>query len=220
MMFMTLEEQAQRIIVLEKENQALREKIAELERRLGLNSETSSKPPSTDGLKKPLRTRSLRIPSGKKSGGQQGHQGYILEAVAKPDKIVKHETAACCGECGCDLSQERVIGVIKRQVFDIPEPKMEVTEHQVLVKECPRCHQKIQGSFPETITAPVQYGERIKAVSAYLQHQHLIPEDRLSELLSDVFACAMSAKTIANTSESLAELSIPTVAKLVELLET
>jgi transposase len=114
---------------------------------------------------------------------------------------------------------QEVNKVIKRQVFDIPEPKMEVTEHQVLVKECPRCHQKIQGSFPETITAPVQYGERIKAVSAYLQHQHLIPEDRLSELLSDVFACAMSAKTIANTSESLAELSIPTVAKLIEQIE-
>jgi transposase len=219
MKFMTLEEQAQRIIVLEKENQALREKIAELERRLGLNSETSSQPPSTDGLKKPLRTRSLRIPSGKKSGGQQGHQGNTLEAVSKPDKIVKHETAAGCGECGCDISQERVMGVIKRQVFDIPEPKMEVTEHQVLVKECPRCHHKIQGSFPETVTAPVQYGSRIKAVSAYLQHQHLIPEDRLSELLSDVFACAMSAKTIANTSESLASLIVPTVEKLVAQIE-
>lgn len=217
--FMTLEEQTQRIIALETENQALRARIAELERRLGLNSQTSSKPPSSDGLKKPARTKSLRISSGKKPGGQQGHQGYTLEAVSKPDKIVRHETPCCCGECGCDISQEKVMGVIKRQVFDIPEPKMEVTEHQVLVKECPRCHQKIQGCFPNDVKAPVQYGERIKAVSAYLQHQQLIPEDRLSELLSDIFACAMSAKTIANNSESLAELMTPTVEKLVGSIE-
>lgn len=215
---MTLEEQAQRIRALEKENQELRQRIAELERRLGLNSQTSSKPPSTDGFKKPLRTQSLRTKSENKSGGQKGHQGYTLEAVSKPDKIVKHETPACCGECGCDISQEKVIGVIKRQVFEIPEPKMEVTEHQVWVKECPQCHQKIQGTFPSGVTAPVQYGERIRAVSAYLQHQQLIPEDRLSELLFDVFACTMSAKTIANISQDLGAKMTPTVAFLKEAL--
>jgi transposase len=88
---MTYEEQANRIKALEKENEALREKIAELERRLGLNSENSSKPPSTDGLKKEKRTKSLRKASGKKSGGQEGHQGYTLEMVNKPEKIIRHE---------------------------------------------------------------------------------------------------------------------------------
>ena len=43
-------------------------RIAELERRLGLDSSNSGKPPSSDGLAKPPRTRSLRERSGRKSG--------------------------------------------------------------------------------------------------------------------------------------------------------
>jgi len=212
---MTHEEQAQRIIALEAENQVLREKIAELERHLGLNSQTSSKPPSSDGLKKPNRTKSLRKPTGKKPGGQKGHQGYTLEAVGEPEKIVTHETE-CCLECGCRFGSEDVVKVIKRQVFDIPEPKLEVTEHQVCVKACPRCHQTSPGSFPETVKAPVQYGERIRAVCAYLHHQHFLPEERLSELIEDVFGCTMSGKTIANISTAVGELITPTVEKLLE----
>ena len=47
---MTGAEKDQRIQALEQENKALRERIAELERRFGLNSDNSSKPPSSDGL--------------------------------------------------------------------------------------------------------------------------------------------------------------------------
>jgi len=149
---------------------------------LGLNSQTSSQPPSSDGLKKAKRTKSLRKPSGQKSGGQKGHPGNTLEAVSQPDRLITHGTD-CCGECGCTLGNENVVRVIARQVFDLPELKIEVTEHQVFVQECPRCHQTYQGSFPPEVKAPVQYEKRIRAVAAYLHHQHFVPEDRLSELL-------------------------------------
>src|ERR1700750_1678707 len=65
---------------------ALKARIAELERRLGLNSSNSGKPPSSDGLKKPPRVTSLREPSDKPSGGQKGHKGGTLRQVAVPER--------------------------------------------------------------------------------------------------------------------------------------
>ena len=212
---MTESEKDQKIIVLEKENKALRERIAELERRMGLNSENSSKPPSSDGLnKKTHRTKSLRGQSKRKAGGQKGHRGYTLEQVAEPDFWVNHPAPKFCSGCGGDVSQSQVVSRIKRQVFDIPEPKIEVTEHQVEIKQCPRCQTKLQGSFPSLVKSSVQYGVRLKAVSSYLHHQHFIPENRLSEILQDVFGCRMSEATIANTSQGLAQAITLVVEKL------
>jgi len=76
--------------VLRSEHAALRGRLAEWERRLGLNSSNSGKPPSSDGLKKPLRVSSLWEPSGKKGGGQNGHPGETLRRVEKPDSIIDH----------------------------------------------------------------------------------------------------------------------------------
>src|ERR1700745_4301525 len=78
---------------------AMQPRIAELERRLGLTSSTSGKPPSSDGLKKPLRVRSLREGSGKKSGGQKGHPGETLRQSERPDAGIDHypPTSRGCG---------------------------------------------------------------------------------------------------------------------------
>jgi transposase len=89
-----------------------------------------------------------------------------------------------------------------------------VTEHQVGVKECPGCLAQIQGSFPESVKAPVQYGERIRAVAAYLHHQHFIPEDRLTQVLLDLFGCRMTPGTIANTTKILAHIIEPVVIEI------
>src|SRR6204780_691335 len=67
---------------------ALRARIAELERRLDLNSSNSGKPPSSDGLKKPARTSSLRQPSGKKPGGQTRQPGETLRQTQTPDTVL------------------------------------------------------------------------------------------------------------------------------------
>src|SRR5947199_5388112 len=81
---------------------ALKAHIAELERRLGLNSSNSGKPPSSDGLKKPARVTSLRERSGKKSGGQKGHKGETLRQVAVADEVVDHYPSTCA-TCGAGL---------------------------------------------------------------------------------------------------------------------
>ncbi len=150
-----------RIEALEAEN-------AELRRRLGLDSSNSSKPPSSDGLKKKPRVlKSLRRRSGKPSGGQKGHRGDTLRQVADPDRIVEH-AAEQCAHCQARLLADSKIGEEKRQVFDLPEKPLIVTEHRAAIHDCPACGLRTRADFPEGVVSPAQYGERIKAAGVYL----------------------------------------------------
>jgi transposase len=175
------------IASLRAEISALRAENAELRRRLGLDSSNSSKPPSSDGLKKkPRIARSLRGRSGKPSGGQRGHDGGTLRQAADPDAVVQHE-ACVCGHCGSSLDPKAPIGIEKRQVFDIPVRPLQVTEHQAAIYRCKRCRGVTKAEFPEGVVSPAQYGERFKAAAIYLNVQQLIPEDRAAQALSDLF---------------------------------
>jgi len=178
--------------------------IAELERRLGLNSSNSGKPPSSDGLKKPARVRSLREPSGKTAGGQKGHPGETLRQVETPDAVVDHYPAACA-RCGAALTAAMATSHGARQVFDLPAPQpLVVTEHRAHVCSCARCGAPTQAAFPEGVAAPVQYGTRICAMVVYLLHGHFLPEDRLAELMRDLFGVSLVPATIARMSRSCA----------------
>jgi transposase len=185
---------------------ALKTRIAELERRLGLNSSNSSKPPSSDGLKKPARVRSLREKSKRKPGGQTGHAGETLRQSAEPDKIEHHFPLACV-ECGTPLTQDMAQeGHAARQVFDLPEPKpLIVTEHRVHTCCCVACGAKTRAAFPEGVNAPVQYGARIAAFVVYLLHYQLLPEARLVELMADLFGVKLCAATLASMSSACAK---------------
>ena len=180
-------------------------RIAELERRLGLNSGNSGKPPSSDGLKKAPRTQSLREPSGKKPGGQKGHPGETLRQVAEPDTTIDHYPAAC-PRCGSALTAAMATGYSARQVFDLPEPQpLLVTEHRAHHCRCAGCGTQTRASFPEGVAAPVQYGQRIWAFVVYLLHYQFLPEDRLAELMVDLFGVKLAAASIARMSRSCAE---------------
>src|SRR5262252_3609964 len=197
------------------ENRALKERVAgqkerigELERRLGLNSTNSSKPPSSDGLKKPPRlprVRSLRERSSKKSGGQKGHRGETLRPVENPDVIVNHYPETCAN-CAWEVPTDTSAGYRSRQVVDIPEPKVVVTEHRAHGCACPNCAAITWASFPENVKAPVQYGARICALVVYLLNYQLLPEDRLAQLMSDLFGLKMVPATIADGTAVRAEL--------------
>src|SRR5580692_2768548 len=178
---------------------ALQAEVAELRRRLGLDSSNSSKPPSSDGLgKKPRMAAALRGRSGKPSGGQEGHEGGTLRQVAHPDIVVSRQACAC-GHCGAALDPQAVTKIEKRQVFDIAEQPLRVTEHQASIYRCARCQGVTKAAFPDGVTSPAQYGERIKAAAVYLNVQQLIPEDRAAQALSDLFGapgiCAASVVT-------------------------
>lgn len=180
-------------------------RVAELERRLGLNSTNSGKPPSSDGLKKtPARTRSLREKSGKKTGGQTGHPGKTLRRSEEPDATIDHFPETCRG-CGGALDPTTASGFNARQVFDLPEPQpIVVTEHRAHSCVCKGCGEQTQATFPEDVMAPVQYGKRIGAFVLYLLHYQLLPEKRLAELMADLFGVNLATATIARISQEAA----------------
>ena len=193
------------IATLRAENVALKARMAELERRLELNSSNSGKPPSSDGLKKPARVRNLRERSGKKPGGQMGHKGETLRQVTDPDVVVDHYPPAC-STCGVGLDLETSVGHSVRQVFDLPEPQpLVVTEHRAHDCQCTACGAKTRAPFPDGVNAPVQYGARITAFVIYLLHYQLLPENRLAALMADLFGVKVAAATIARMSRTCAE---------------
>lgn len=201
--------------VLKAENAALRDRVQTLEEQIAKDSRNSHKPPSSDGLSKP-KPKSLRKKSKRKSGGQPGHPGHTLRRVEKPDRIVPHPVE-CCADCGRSLTGQKPDRVERRQVHDLPEPKLEVTEHQAEVKTCP-CGCVNRGAFPPEAAAPVQYGPRVKSVAVYLGEYQLLPFDRLAEIMRDLFACeSFSEGTIANFKADCSRRLEPTEAAIREL---
>jgi transposase len=191
--------------LLREENAALVARIAELERRLGLNSSNSGQPPSSDGLKKPVRVSSLRQPSDKKSGGQKGHPGKTLRRTETPDVIIEHYPSACTA-CGTALTAAMATDHVARQVFDLPEPQpLIVTEHRAHGCRCAACGTQTRAVFPEGVAAPMQYGKRINAVVLYLLHYQLLPEKRLSEAMAHLFGVHLVTATIARISQDCAQ---------------
>lgn len=188
-------EQQKQILALQELLQKLAQKVETLEARLAQNSGNSSKPPSSDGYTKPS-PKSQRKKTGRKSGGQKGHPGSTLTPVAKPDFTVVHPLKLCPCGCGANMGKQPLLRHDKRQVFDLPPQKLEVTEHQVEVKRCPTTGREVSATFPAEVKARTQYGQRFNAMLAYLRSQQFIPSERTAQMVKDLFGCSVSEGTI------------------------
>jgi transposase len=184
---------------------ALSERVAELERRLGKDSSTSSRPPSSDSpYKKKPGDRSLRQRGGRGRGKQPGAQSSTLRQVASPDDTVVCAPAAC-GRCGAGLAGARVTGVQKLQEFDItPPPPPRVTEYQVQARACGRCGAVTAGQPPPGITGRAQYGPEAHARAANLASAHHIPIGRAAQLMGDMTGLPVSAGWMAGVRHKAA----------------
>jgi hypothetical protein len=170
-------------------------RIEELEHIINKDSHNSSKPPSSDGLSRKFSRKRER--SGKKPGGQIGHEGTTLPMVEHPQHVQVHGVKRCRG-CGRSVVHEKPRGYEARQVFDIPPIEVEVTEHRAQIKRCSYCGELSVGAFPEGVSHKTQYGTRVKAFAVYLKNYGFLSYQRTAEALSDLFAIPVSAGTLAS----------------------
>ena len=189
-------------------NHQLLRRLRELEREVEggdqqpvqRDSHNSSLPPSLDPpWRKTPRTSSLRKNSGRQPGGQFGHRGTTLKQVTQPDEIIIHAPLACTS-CATSLPHDEATTRIRRQVFDLSDGRVKVTEHQAEARRCAACAIVTKANFPLGVRAPVQYGTGVLSRSTYLHLYQLIPVARTSETMRDLFGCSISAATIQRAS--------------------
>lgn len=169
----------------------LRAENAELKRRLAQDSSNSSKPSASDSPFRKPAPRSQRKTSGRRSGGQVGHDGANLEQAADPDHIIEHRPAAC-GGCGTGLAGGvAAVGFSSSQVFDLPDPRLIVTEHRMFKVRC-ACGHVTRAADPDGVNAAAQYGPGVHALGVYqLVHQH-IPSLRAALGAADLHGAGLS----------------------------
>lgn len=160
------------------------------------NSHNSSVPPSRDENRPVRKTNSLRKSSGKKPGGQKGHDGHTLLMSGSPDSIEDHtpQFCNCCG-LGLDAVEGKLLN--RRQVIDIPAVLPTCREHRIFAKRC-SCGHTTACSFPDGVNAPVSYGPNTHAQIAYLHTRQYMPVARVAEHFRVLYNMAISQGTVCN----------------------
>ncbi len=190
--------------------------VRELRRRLGLNSTNSSRPPSSDGLAKPKRQPGKG--SGRRPGKQPGSSGSTLELVADPQQTIVHRPDRCANPaCGADLAHAAEYARQRRQVFEVPEPTMVVTEHQIVAVGC-GCGQVTLADAPDGVSGRVQYGPTVKAAALYARGAHFLPFGRAARLLGDLCGAQVSTGFVHTVVTDAARRLGPFLAWLRDLL--
>jgi transposase len=210
-----LAERDERIAVGERRIEALEALVAELSRKLGVDSQNSSKPPSSDGpgaraeRRRAERERRRSEPAEgpkprKKRGGQDGHAGRGLEFTANPDVVLPPVEPVCCGGCGADLAGAPQVKVERLQVVDIPEVQASVTELHLVSRRC-GCGAISAGAAPAGVPGgPVCYGPNLTAAAALVHAHGQVGNERTAEVVNALFGTVASAGWVGKVAGRLA----------------
>ena len=195
----------EQVDTLNKTIEELNGTIRELREQLNKSSGNSSKPPSSDGLKKKPATKSLRGKSGKKPGGQNGHKGKYLSVVSEPDEIIRHYHSDCAACPYRDKCMEKACTKEIRHVIDAVVD-VKITAHEKMyIAECPKCKSPKAGGFPSGITNYVQYGKNLEALVVSLNTVGAVSVNRVHDIIGSVFNIPLSTGTIKNMVTRCAE---------------
>jgi transposase len=181
---------------LQGQVERLTARVDKLERELAKNSRNSSRPPSTDPPGAPPRRG--KDPSGRKPGGQDGHEGTGRELLptSAVDEVVVHWPAGC--ECGHEFSSEELVVVgnpVRHQVEELPRLAVTVTEHQCPRVCCPACGKRPRAELPAEIAASA-FGPRFHAAVAVLSVRNRVSRRDVVELCQQLFGARISSGTV------------------------
>ncbi len=185
---------------------SLSEQLKALQDRLAKDSHNSHLPPSSDRFGR--KAKSLRPKSEKKSGGQPGHPGLSLQWSSTPDEVIQQQVERC-EACQHDLHAVAACGGERRQVVDLPSPRLVVREYRAEHKQCPHCHHLTMAAFPAGVQAPIQYGSNVGATAVYLVEQQLLPLARACEVMRDLLGVQMSEGTVCDLIKRCARALAP-----------
>ena len=192
------------VMELSKQVDVLSKRVEELEKQMGMNSKNSHKPPTSDGMRK---TKSQRQKGGKR-GRPIGHRGETRMQSEIPDEVKEYKPEFC-PHCAHELHSVEQTKVDKRQVIDIVF-RQEITEHRRITGICPHCGDRVRGSFPQNVVAPVQYGDGIASLAVYLNAYQHLPIERTAELLGVLLGGnGPSIGTVAHMVNRAGEKAIP-----------
>jgi transposase len=202
--------QAAALAQLRAEITQLKATVEELAQRLGRNSHNSSQPPSADPPQTPKRSR--RDPSGRRPGGQPGHEGHTRALVPVEEvEVVIAVKPERCRRCqhrleGEDAQPER------HQVTEIPPIKPVVTEYHLHQLCCPNCGELTRAEPPVGVPTG-GFGPRVQAITALCTGAYHLSKRTTQHVMADLFGLSLSVGTIINLEQATGQAVAEPVAE-------
>ena len=190
----------------------LRERVVDLERRLGQNSSNSSKPPSSDGPH--VKPAPPKIPSGKRQGGQPGHTRH--ERTRREPTHVLDVKPCSCGRCGSELTGDD-LDPAWRQVVELPPVRPDVTEYRMHTLTCSHCGTSTAAEAPPESAR--EYGPALQASLSLLSVGYRLSKRSVQSLASDLLGLEISTGQICALERETAKTLEPVVAEAHEYVK-
>lgn len=202
----------------DKENEELRKLLSKYEEP-PKNSGNSSTPPSKERMKDEVvrRTKSLRKPSGKKPGGQAGHEGSTLEISEWPDSVVD-DAPDVCDKCGDSLEDCDTVLDYVTQTISLPELKPLITQVNHYVKVCRTCGSRVKSGSERRRSNAVSYDASVKGLVVYLSVVQFLPYNRIALFFKEVFGLEISQGSMVNWVNEAKEAAEPAIEKIKECI--